>query len=240
MKYQIFGSADSLDVDILVFVDNIGTKEHSKKIIREFESKLQPKFKRDVNCNIGVLHNGVLTDVYKGTTDEVNNSLFYTYKLHKQPKHNFIKKTLVRDFDLKAIRVARIMLSFLSRTQHRKIVKVALKQHFSKQLECLLSIDFSHKLIFNKPNQTETDIYKTFVFQLAQILASLKGIEVYTKNDAKAFLNCTLADCALDRELSYYVNTILNIYKDFFCNTYLNREYNYLHNLTELTYERRD
>jgi hypothetical protein len=69
----------------------------------------------------------VVTKTYKGTVDEVNNMLYHTYDKHTQVYPNPITRTLPRDIKLKAERVLRGLLSHLSRTEHRKDVKEALK-----------------------------------------------------------------------------------------------------------------
>lgn len=37
-----------------------------------------------MNCNLVVVNDGILVDCFKGTVDELNNAILYTYGLHKQ------------------------------------------------------------------------------------------------------------------------------------------------------------
>lgn len=78
--YQIFGSENSLDVDLVFFVEKMPetivekltlSKDLSKLIVPVFPEKV-------INANLAVCKNGHLVEVYKGTTDELNNALFYT------------------------------------------------------------------------------------------------------------------------------------------------------------------
>ena len=52
--------------------------------VKTFNEKLSKILvDKPLNCNLGVFKDGKLEKVFKGTTDELNNVLFYTYKNHK-------------------------------------------------------------------------------------------------------------------------------------------------------------
>ena len=66
--------------------------------------------------------------------DEVNNSLYYTYNLHKQDFPLIIKGPVERDIFRKDIRAVRGILSTLSRTQYRSDIKQSLKSGWNKRM----------------------------------------------------------------------------------------------------------
>ena len=127
--YQIFGSQNSLDVDVVFFVDKIpDTINNAANLCKQYSELListSDKNKK-INVNLAVVQNGILQDVFKGTVDELNNALFYTYVLHEQKYVNQITKLSVRDINLKYLRCARMILSFLTKTSYRGIIKQAL------------------------------------------------------------------------------------------------------------------
>src|SRR6218665_1710589 len=90
--YQIFGSENSLDVDLVFFIEKMpetiaGKLALSKELSQSIDSFFPGK---EINANLAICKNGHLTEVYKGTTDELNNALFYTYDFHKQNQKNQI------------------------------------------------------------------------------------------------------------------------------------------------------
>ncbi|TCN58731.1 hypothetical protein D0809_10300 [Flavobacterium circumlabens] len=185
--YQMFGSENSLDVDVVFFVKEMPetivekltlSKEFSKTITSFFPEKV-------INANIAVLKNGHLTGVYKGTTDELNNALFYTYRFHEQKQENQITKLLVRDVDLKFLRSCRMILSFVSKTEYRVLVKKALKGNLNEKIQALETIKLSAIASFGK-EKNSPDSIKSIAFQLGQTIALQEGKEFYTKNQIAA------------------------------------------------------
>ena len=194
MQYYIFGSMSSVDVDIMVIVDKIpDTIRECQELCKQYEEKIQPEYKRNgattepgkkVNVNICTINNGIVTNVFKGTPDEVNNSLIDTCHLHKQKYLLAVTKRVERDVGLKFMRAARIILSFLSRTEHRKEIKRALRGDFNDKLDVLESIDFRTINNLGNKNVDKLDFEKTIAFQLGQALALVYGhIEVYSKEN---------------------------------------------------------
>ncbi|MFC0780060.1 hypothetical protein [Flavobacterium sp. HJSW_4] len=187
--YQIFGSENSLDLDLVFFIEEMPetiaeklslSKEFSQSVISFFPEK-------EINANLAVQRNGHLVEVYKGTTDELNNALFYTYQNHHQKFGNQITKLLVRDVDLKFLRSARMILSFLSKTEYRSMIKSALKGDLDEKIEALEKIDLEQLSSFGK-NTNLLDIQKSIAFQLGQAISLHEGKELYTKNEiANAF-----------------------------------------------------
>lgn len=181
--YQIFGSENSLDVDLVFFVEKMPetivekltlSKELSKSIVPFFPEKV-------INANLAVCQNGHLVEVYKGTTDELNNALFQTYQFHEQKHANLITELLVRDINLKFLRSTRMILSFMSKTEYRVLIKNALKGTLNEKIQALETIDLSKITSFGKGSKKE-DILKSMAFQIGQTIALQEGKELYTKN----------------------------------------------------------
>jgi len=188
--FQIFGSKTSLDFDIMVFVSCLNSTEENHVLVKQLNIYYGEKYfpNKKINCNLAVLHNYQIIDVFKGTIDECNNSLYTTYNLHKQYHINQIEHKYDRFnnywYHLKLKRVFRFILSFYSRVPElRSIIKPSLKGDFSIRLNALKLIDFKKETEFKKKENTE-DIYKTFAFQLAQMIGLNMFIEIYTKEDA--------------------------------------------------------
>ena len=171
IKY-IHGSEDSIDTDVVYVVDKLPSLQECKKFCSDKEE----------NRNICVINNGIVTECYKGTPDEVNNAVFLTYHLHEQEYPLLITKLVQRDVTAKCMRAVRIILSHLSRSQYRTQVKAALVGDWFTRIKTLkdidlTTIDFS---TLNK-NMTTEDVLKTIAFQLGQTILLIDGIECYTK-----------------------------------------------------------
>lgn len=193
MRYQIYGSGSSIDVDIMVIVDSLGNIDENKKIIEKLKEELQPRFEKKIDVHLAVLEDGMIIDVSHGTYDECNNSLYLTYGLHQQEYPNAIERMYVRcdtDFmHIKMIRVSRFFLSFFSREPElRQKIKPALKGDFIERLKALSLIKFETYTDFPKKNELKEDIYKVVAFQFAQVFGLLKGLEIYTKEQAMHFM----------------------------------------------------
>ena len=191
--YYVFGSKSSSDADILYLVEKLGNVNENKNTVKLIEEELQPSFAKKVNVNLAVMGEGALCEVYKGTVDEVNNSVVATYDLHRQESPLVIIKRLERDVDLKIVRTLRVLLTLVSRTEHRSMVKEALRGNTILRHEALGRIDLSNILDVGKMSME--DYVKTVAFQLGQTLSLVKGDELYTKEaiwdnypDLKEFL----------------------------------------------------
>jgi hypothetical protein len=189
--FQIFGSSTSLDSDVMVFVKEIPENEYvATSMCKAYNEYLPTKYPeifgdREMNCNLAIIKNHVIDKVYKGTEDECNNSLYFTYDNFVQKHPNQILTLIDRDIELKLLRTLRVLLSFLSRTKFRPEVKKALKGDANLKIETLKSIDLSlltHKDL-GKRNVSWEDYLKTMTFQLAQTRALLDTVELYTKED---------------------------------------------------------
>ena len=138
-KFYLFGSEDSSDYDVLVAVDDIPQDIDKAHNICKYYNDLLSKVltDKDLNYNLGIFKDGHLVKVFKGTIDELNNVIFYTYDNHKQFFPNPITSPVVRDVDEKILRVARFIITFYSRTQLRPQIKSALRGDLKEKLEVI-------------------------------------------------------------------------------------------------------
>lgn len=185
-KFQIFGSENSTDYDVIVFVDEIPKViDDAHSLCKQFNEELSKILTdKPLNANLGVVNGGVITDVFKGTFEEVNNALYYTYDYHTQYHLNMVFRPLDRDVDLKLLRVFRCILSFFSRSHLREHIKPALRGDLLAKLKVMKMIDFTTNNDFNNKKESSEDIYKVISFQFGQLFSLLDGYEKdsYSKN----------------------------------------------------------
>lgn len=187
MKFQLFGSKTSIDTDIMVFVNELKSIDENHQYIKKLNNYFSKLYKYP-NINLGILYNGRIIETFKGTYDECNNSLYYTYENFNQIHGNFISSLYDRTEDefkhIKLKRCLRFLISFHSRDNNlRLLIKSALKGLVNERLEVLKMIDYNIHT-FPKKKENIVDIYKTISFQLAQTLALFEGIEIYSKENA--------------------------------------------------------
>ena len=184
--FQIFGSEDSVDCDVIVFVEKISKDVNlSSKKCKDYDTLLSNVLKhKKVNSNLGEFKNGYIVDVFKGTPDEVNNALYYTYHLHDQVFPNKIIGPVNRDVTLKLLRVTRCILSFFSRTEMRPEIKLSLRSTINDRMKTISKIDYTSMLDFPGKSESKSDIYKILAFQYGQIFSLIDGFEMdsYTKS----------------------------------------------------------
>ena len=224
-KY-IHGSEDSTDLDVIYVVDELPPLQECKVFCSD---KIE-------NRNIITIEDGIVTSVYKGTTDEVNNSLLRTYNLHKQEYPLLVTRLVQRDVHIKAIRAVRGILSHLSRSMFRPEIKNALRGSWSVRIETLQmiydhfdEIDFDHL----QNNMSGDDVKKLIAFQIGQVLALIDDVELYTKSE--------IADYFTDLKSYLYRNSTDNenlkeyLFLFIHCLTKNNMFY-YTENGTEVTF----
>lgn len=221
--FQIFGSKSSEDYDVMVFVDEIPSIEDAKDLCHKFNKILFMKFVdngmeiRPLNCNIAVIKDGIVTAVHKGSVSEVNNSLIMTYDLHKQFHEQQVKRLVERDVDIKIMRSARFMLMYLSRSDYRFDVKIALKSNFVKKLKTLETIDLSKTHHLGDKSIEWFDYLKSISFQIGQSISLMNGFELYTKESLSEMfpeLECMLMRTGEDLDsLERYKNDYIRMCK---------------------------
>lgn len=173
-KHIIHGSEDSLDLDVYLLLNEPITDIDCKKLCYEIT---------DSNSNPIYIENGEVKWVYKGTIDEVNNSIYYTYKLHKQEYENPINHLVERDIGLKTLRTIRGLLSNCSRTDYRNIVKPAIRDvNLLNKLEVIKKIDYEKINDYQKTSPVE--MLKFFAFQLGSTFPLIMNKkELFSKKD---------------------------------------------------------
>ena len=178
LERYIHGSEDSTDLDVLYIVDELPDKAECKRFCSSDPSE---------NRNVATVSDGVITSVYKGTVDELNNALLRTYHLHPQTDELLVTRELERCVPLKLVRAVRILLSYMSRTHYRPDVKAALRGTWTDKLNMLDKIDLTTVDFnaFHKGEHNRADILKTYAFQIGQVTGLLHNprIEVYTKSE---------------------------------------------------------
>ncbi|CAG7580058.1 MAG: gp208 [uncultured marine phage] len=181
IKFQIFGSESSLDLDCMCFVDEIPSIQESHDLCDKYTEYIQDitKTDKEINTNICVIKKGIVVETFKGTADEVNNSLYLTYDLHDQHFPLMISRLIPRDVELKILRTCRVILSFWSRSEFRPQVKSALRGDIYQKMETL-KIKFEDVSV-EKRNVKIDDYFKVMAFQLGQTIGLIDGIELYSK-----------------------------------------------------------
>ena len=179
IKY-IHGSEDSIDVDVLCVFEKMPSSIQKCKLYCSEDPT--------ENRNIIVIKDGVVTECFKGTPDEVNNALYRTYSLHKQDYPLLVTREVERDLTIKIIRAMRIILSHISRSEFRAEVKYGLSHGFNERIEALTLVNFAFIDYRNlNHNMTKYDILKTIAFQMGQTLALIHGVELYTKKEVAEY-----------------------------------------------------
>ncbi len=225
IKFQIFGSEDSLDYDVMVFVDEIPVIiDHSHTLCKMYNTQLSKILTdKPLNCNIAVIKDGFVTNVFKGTTDEVNNALYYTYSLHTQYYPLMVKEPIVREYDMKILRAHRNILSFFSRGDLRSIIKPALRGDLRDKIPVLKMIDFEKMKDFPGKSESIKDIYKVISFQFGQLFSLVDGFEKdsYTKSgiiknypDLKPMLKREILTEKDYKTLNKYLNRLILLSED--------------------------
>ncbi len=168
----IHGSEDSTDVDVIYVFDSLPGIADCKRFCDGNGNE---------NGNIIVVKNGVVASAFKGSVDEVNNALFYTYPLHSQEFPLIIQRPVERDVMLKDIKVVRKILSSFSRTQFRCNIKESLRSDWGKRLYTLENLDYNSIDFSSISKTSKEDLLKTLAFQIGQAIALHEGVELYTK-----------------------------------------------------------
>lgn len=187
LPFQIFGSADSNDTDVMVYVGEIGQPHTSAATCKGITAFLKETYAdrfawatKELDVNLAI-NTGTIQKVYKGNSDEVNNSLIRTYDLHEQAYPLMVNYLVERDVTNKVLRSFRAMLSLISRTEFRTEVKRGLHGDVNVQLDVLENIPVSAIADLGSKNMSMLDYHKVVAFQLGQAIGLLKGQEHYTK-----------------------------------------------------------
>ena len=222
MEHTLFGSSDGADlsydrlsdrsplenIDIAIRVDQFPHRlEIGYRWVAEAEKYLKDKYysteDRPINGTLVKVENGIIIKALKGTLDETNNSIFYSYSQHVQLFSSFITKPVKRNIPTALQRALRGILSTFCRknkvvyhgkTRKGKTLIIRLRQHVKKvlregnlgeRLECLKSLsfynfedDYDINHLVNIRNHL-----KIAASQMAQKIALHHGFELYCKKE---------------------------------------------------------
>ena len=106
MKYYLFGSENSQDYDVLVECEYIPKNINEAHAICKAHNEALSLILTDkeLNCNLITVRDNKIIDCFKGTCDELNNCLYYTYVNHTQFYPNPILSPVERDINEKIFR----------------------------------------------------------------------------------------------------------------------------------------
>jgi hypothetical protein len=190
-QWILYGSVDGVDHDVVVRVTRpVSTKEAQVStplvddLLRNETPEQYSLRDKPLNTNFCVANDGIVTWCYKGTPDELNNSILAMYEEHKtRQKHpNFVTKNVPRDTTLKILRAFRVLICSFSRSNVRHIVEPVLKNvAYTGRLNALQKIDFHSLEITLRSRDTLENIWKLVAFQMGQTLALVEGVEVFSK-----------------------------------------------------------
>lgn len=181
-KYNIYGSKDSTDIDAVVYLDTIPTVIEDKK---NLTNAIKKECGVDWNLIIARAANGIIQECTypKASPDSLNNAIFNTYHLHEQEWNSEVIFSVKRNIPLAIYKTITIVLTYLTRTHYRKLIRPTLNYSFGIdiKLEHLSQIDFETINGFNQDNASDIDIWKTLPFYLVQNVALLNAVELYSK-----------------------------------------------------------
>ena len=188
--YYFYGSDDSTDVDVMIAIPQqlMPIHQHDRKaLVSHFEKEVNLNW----NATLIVIHNGYIADtIYpKAWIDSLNNSLWQTYNLHQQAYPNPLKGEVNRNYLLAIYKAVRTVLTMLTRTHYRTIIKPYLKgiHPFQKKLKALKQLDFKTISHFNQKNTNNANAWKTIAFYMGQNISLIQDdVQIYTK---KHFVN---------------------------------------------------
>ncbi len=225
-QYYFYGSDDSIDTDVLISIpsDELPVVYEDRKRLLH---KLNKEYSLDWNTNFIIIDNGYVINTVnpKSWIDSVNNSLYTTYHLHNQEFPLPINGLMKRNNLLAVYKCIRFILSCLSRTHYRPIIKSVINgQHsFVKKIDILKSIDFTKIETFNQNNTSDIDIWKKIAFYIGQNISLItENIEIYTKKDL--IKEHPILDVFINRNNNSdkrIINFILKYYCDFILKAYI-------------------
>lgn len=214
-NYYFFGSSDSHDTDVLI--------EHPDSTSRDIDDKIVAKIKENYpeiknwDINIIKIENGIITYSIpsKGLPDSVHNSLFDTYKFHKQ-KYKFpltqrVNRNIENTINVCLNKIFIFYKNGLQKEYYKNIPKGVKNGEaiIEEQLEHLKDFDFQFRPF--EDNKKTLDFYKSITFRIGQTISLIENVEIYTKDNFKQ-QHPDLSDI-IDRKM--LVNySILNTFKN--------------------------
>lgn len=194
-SYNIFGSTNSQEYDILFHVPEIPhNKEMCKLVCLAIGEmiELNDKVKRVTLCTI---KDGIIIKTSEGLADEYNNNLYYTYSLHRQYAECLVDRPVVRAIHAKLEKVIGDILNILEKTQYRQKILPIDMDNFEEKYNLFKELDLDNVSFgFNQlDGEDYEDSYALFkqaaAFEMIQIIGLYENIEIYTAIDAYNYYN---------------------------------------------------
>lgn len=191
--WVLYGSPDGVDHDVVVRVSRPLTTKETQSFNPVVEDMLNNETPaqysladKKLDVNFAVVTNGNISWCFKGTPDELNNSLLLVYELQiaRQKHPNFVTSTLPRNITWKILRAVRVLICSLSRGNARALVEPVIKSVvFSPRIAVLKKIEFQSLEFTLRTRDRLEDIWKQVAFQMGQTLALVEGVELFSKHD---------------------------------------------------------
>lgn len=166
---------DSTDTDAHYVVEKLPPFADCKRFCDSIKNE---------NANLIVIEDGVVTDCYKGTPDEINNALLATYNLHYQTYPLFVERLVKRDVYIKVIRAVFDKDSFSPNKFNGAIIKAQ-----NNGIGCAWSNEAFELLylyhFMNRVTAMSRTEYKRAISEAVNISPQYKKKKVYeyAKND---------------------------------------------------------
>lgn len=187
-NYNIFGSTNSQEYDILFHVPEIPKHKDFNKIICLSIGEmieLHDKAKRITLCTI---KNGIITKTSDGLPDEYNNNLFYTYSMHRQYADCLVERPVTRNIQAKLEKVVQDILNILSQTQYRQKILPIIDSTFEEQFSIFNELDLNNVSFgFNQLEDGEDSnmlFRQAASFEMLQVIGLYENVEIYTALEA--------------------------------------------------------
>lgn len=190
-KYYIFGSEDSIDIDVLIVHPDSKGLECDNLLIKQIKADYPDT--HNWNINIIQIDEGIVVNSIpsKGSPDSVNNSLYETYKLHKQKYPFPLKSRLERNTPLAINKCLTSIFTFYKNTNHHEFYKSIPKELKNGQADIVDRLSFLEKIDFKiLPYEEEIlniNAFKSLAFHVGQTISLINGIEIYTKQQLISF-----------------------------------------------------
>lgn len=191
IAWVLYGSSDGADHDVALIAQRpFGTKEAQlltplvEKLLRQQHGQVFGADNKQLNINFCVVSGGNVSWCYKGTPDELNNSILIMYGEHgtAQLHPNFITSRMERNVILKILRCLRVLICSVSRSNVRHLIEPVLKNvAFSGRLAAISQLKFEDIKIILRSRDTLENIWKGIAFQMGQTLALVEGDEIFGK-----------------------------------------------------------
>lgn len=190
-----FGSKDSVDVDKIRVLEQPLLMKDAKRLIAMLPN--------GCDWNLVCIKNRKVTWSYKGSVDEVNNMVYHQFKNFPENKGECPVDLVERDLGAKILRTLRGLLSQVSRTEHRELVKAALKsESIEQRLFTLIKVYSDVDFVNTTLKCSREDFGKFVAFQTMQCLALIKGYEIFDKEE------CHKTDFGFDYETRLLPNLV--------------------------------